>query len=175
MAWIPGWEINPSQCVGQWMATCQDSCPSCPGEVCQQCQLCALLLGSLCPLAPGDAEQVGSGSALGWAHCGLTAAAAFPSLLCWAILSQRHVPLMFPPAAACICTCCSSGRAVKSSCSRLSLSLVLQLGTFCSPSLELSRARAALSCVAMAAKEGAAHFWLQWRWGESLPLFSLGN
>lgn len=97
------------------------------------------VLFSLCPLAPGDAEQVCSGSALGWAHCGLPAAAAFPSLLCWAIQSQRHVPLMFPAAAACVCTCCSSGRAVKSSCSRLSLSLVFQL--------ELSGARAALSCV----------------------------
>lgn len=132
------------------MATCQDSCPSCPGEV---CQLCAVLCGSLCPLASGDVEQVGSGSPLGWAHCGLTAAAAFPSLFCWAILSQRHVPLMFSPAAACICTCCSSRHAVKSSCSRLSLSLVLQLDTSCSPCLELSRARAALRCVTMATKE----------------------
>lgn len=119
VAWMPGWEISPSQRVGMRMVTCQDSCPPCPGEVCQQCQLCAVLRGSLCPLAPRDAEQLGSGSALGWACCGLTAAAAFPSLLCWAILGQRHVLLMFPPAAACICTCCSSGLAVKSSCSRL--------------------------------------------------------
>lgn len=179
VVWMPGWGITPSQCVGKWTAICQGcllfvSCPSCPGDMCQQCQGCAVLRGSLRPLAPGDAEQVGSGSALGWAHCVLTAAAAFPSLLCWAILSQRHVPLMFPPAAACICTCCSCGHAVKSSCSRLSLSLVLQPGTSCSPCLELSGARAALSC-GHGCKGKVQHIFGCSGGRESLSLFSLGN
>lgn len=136
------------------MATCQDSCPSCPGEVCQQCQLCAVPRGSLCP--PGDAEQVGS-AWMGtlWPH-------SCCSVPLSALLGHSEPEACSSDVSSCVCPCCSSGRAVKSSCSRLSPSLVLQLGTSCS-SPEPGQLPAAQPWLQ---RRGAAHLWLQGRWGE---------
>lgn len=123
VAWIPGWEINPSQCVGQWMSPCQDSCPSCPAEVWQQCQLCAVLP---VPVAPGDAEAGGLRISSWMGTLWAPSCCSIPLSALLGHSEPEAFPLMFP-AAACVCTCCQI------LLQQVVLSLVLQLGTSCRP------------------------------------------